>query len=221
MQDKTKKIWLSISSILALCLVCLLLGGLVGYSQPWTSADNESQITPPSEPAKPTDEAKKTEEKMTTQADLTPDSNGLSKAVAIIKTKYGNIVFKFYPEDAPETVKRIIQLIQEGFYNGLTFHRVEPGFVIQGGDPKGNGTGGSGVNLKAEFNDKQHIEGTVAMARSSDPDSADSQFYITLGRFPHLDHKYTVFGLVVSGVDVVRKIRPGDQMLEVTLSNEH
>ena len=149
--------------------------------------------------------------------DLTTDADGLSKATVLIKTDKGVIKFKFYPKDAPNTVARIVTLIQSGFYNGLTFHRVVPGFVIQGGDPKGNGTGGSGVKLKAEFNDRHHVEGTVAMARAGDPDSADSQFYICLSPQPQLDHQYTVFGQVIDGMDVVRQIRVGDKMTSVTI----
>src|SRR3989338_6169892 len=100
--------------------------------------------------------------------------------VVTIETDKGNIIFEMVPDVAPKTVARITELIQQGFYNGLNFHRVEPGFVIQGGDPNGNGTGGSGVKLPAEFNKKLHLLGTVAMARAQDPDSADSQFYICL-----------------------------------------
>jgi cyclophilin family peptidyl-prolyl cis-trans isomerase len=127
-------------------------------------------------------------------------------------TTQGIIKFKFYPQDAPNTSKRIVQLINQGFYNGLTFHRVVPGFVIQGGDPTGTGAGGSGQKLKAEFNSRHHIEGTVAMARAADADSADSQFYISLGTHPHLDRNYTVFGQVTEGIDVARKIKVGDKM---------
>jgi cyclophilin family peptidyl-prolyl cis-trans isomerase len=136
---------------------------------------------------------------------------------AVIKTVHGNIKFKFYPLDAPNTVKRLKQLITEGFYNGLKFHRVIPGFVIQGGDPSGNGTGGSGKNLKAEFNSNKHQPGSVAMARSSNPDSADSQFYISLGSPSHLDGKYTIFGMVTSGMGVAKKIKKDDKMLQVFL----
>jgi cyclophilin family peptidyl-prolyl cis-trans isomerase len=121
-------------------------------------------------------------------------------------------------------VARITELVKQGFYNGLTFHRVEPGFVIQGGDPKGNdpklaGTGGSGVNLKAEFNKKPHLLGTVAMARAQDPDSADSQFYICLGPQSFLDGKYTVFGQVTdpSSLEVIQKVGRGDVMKKVTV----
>ncbi len=149
--------------------------------------------------------------------DLTVDANGLSKATVTIKTDVGIIKYKFYPKDAPETVARMIELMSQNFYNGLTFHRVEPGFVIQGGDPVGNGSGGSGKKLKAEFNQRKHIEGTVAMARAQDPNSADSQFYICMGTHPHLDNNYTVFGQVIEGMDVVKKVRPGTRMISVTI----
>jgi cyclophilin family peptidyl-prolyl cis-trans isomerase len=149
--------------------------------------------------------------------DLTVDESGLSKATVVVTTSRGVIKFKLYPQDAPNTVKRIVELIQQGFYNGLSWHRVSPGFVIQGGDPQGTGNGGSGQKLKAEFNDRRHIEGTVAMARGSDKDSADSQFYISLGTFPHLDHSYTVFGQVIEGMDVARKIRVGDKMVSIVV----
>jgi peptidylprolyl isomerase/peptidyl-prolyl cis-trans isomerase B (cyclophilin B) len=147
--------------------------------------------------------------------DLTPDAGGMSRATVIVTTTQGVIKFKLYPKDAPNTVKRIIELVNQGFYNGLAFHRVVPGFVIQGGDPLGSGKGGSGQTLKAEFNDRRHVEGTVAMARAGDPDSADSQFYVSLGTHPHLDHSYTVFGQVIEGMDVARKIKVGDKMTSV------
>ena len=149
--------------------------------------------------------------------DLTTDAQGLSKTTALMRTDKGMIKFKFYPADAPNTVKRIVELTNQGFYNGLTFHRVVPGFVIQGGDPTGTGAGGSGQKLKAEFNNRKHIEGALAMARANDPDSADSQFYISLGMHPHLDQKYTVFGQVISGMDVAKKIAVGDRILSLTL----
>lgn len=149
--------------------------------------------------------------------DLTVDNQGLSKAIVTIETDKGTIQYKFYSKDAPNTVNRMVELIQKGFYNGLTFHRVVPDFVIQGGDPEGRGTGGSGQKLKAEFNAHKHVPGTVAMARSQDPDSADSQFYIALGTIPHLDGNYTVFGQVISGQDVVAKIAVGDKMKKVSV----
>jgi len=124
-----------------------------------------------------------------------------------------------FPDSAPNTVANFIYLAKKGFYDGLTFHRVEPDFVIQGGDPNGNGTGGPGYHIKAEFNSRKHLEGTVAMARSDDPDSAGSQFYICLAPQPSLDGKYTVFGQVIEGMDVVKKIKVGDKMLKVTVEN--
>ena len=157
------------------------------------------------------------ERKQITAPDLQTDKNGLSLTEATLKTVHGDIVFKFYPKHAPKTVARIIELIQQDFYNGLIFHRVIPNFVVQGGDPDGTGMGGSGQKLKAEFNDLQHIKGTVAMARAQDPDSADSQFYIALATLPHLDKNYTVFGQVVRGMDILTKIAKGDKILSLSL----
>lgn len=149
--------------------------------------------------------------------DLTTDANGLSKAVVTIETPKGKIKFRFYTKDAPNTTARIVELIKSGFYNGLNFHRVEPGFVIQGGDPNGNGTGGSGKKLNAEFNQRKHLLGTVAMARAQDPNSADSQFYVALAPIPQLDGSYTVFGQVSEGIEVVQKIAVGDKMTKVSV----
>ena len=136
---------------------------------------------------------------------------------ARIATDKGDIVFTFYPDVAPQHAAAFIKLARAGFYDGLKFHRVEPGFVIQGGDPDGNGTGGPGYQLDAEFSDKPHIKGTVAMARSSNPNSAGSQFYICLGDAPFLNKQYTVFGHVVEGQSVVDAIRKGDVMNSVTI----
>lgn len=148
---------------------------------------------------------------------LTVDSNGLSHATAVIQTTRGKIKFKFYSKDAPNTVRREIELIEKGFYNGLTFHRVVPGFVVQGGDPTGTGMGGSGVKQPAEFNSRKHVPGAVAMARAQDVNSADSQFYITLGTHPHLDNQYTIFGQVTEGIDVANQIQVGDRMTSFTI----
>ena len=148
---------------------------------------------------------------------LQTDENGLSNAVVTIQTTRGTIKYKFYSKDAPNTVRRIAELIQKGFYNDVIFHRVVPGFVIQGGDPTGTGTGGSGLKLKAEFNSRKHVLGTVSMARAMDPNSADSQFFIMLGSHTHLDGQYTAFGQVIEGQDVVNQIKQGDRMVKVTL----
>lgn len=134
-----------------------------------------------------------------------------------IETKYGTVTIQTRPDVAPNTVARIVELARAGFYNGLSFHRVVSGFVVQGGDPEGTGRGGSGVKLKAEFSNLKHEAGTVAMARTQDPNSADSQFYISLGRHPHLDGQYTIFGRVTQGLDVVEKIKQGDTMTRVTV----
>ena len=148
------------------------------------------------------------------------DESGLSRAVAVLQTTRGRIRIRFYTVDAPVTVKRIAVLIHSGFYNGLIFHRVEPGFVIQGGDPTGTGTEGSGKKLNAEFNSRKHVSGTVAMARAADLNSADSQFYISLGNHPHLDGQYTVFGQVIEGQSVADQIQVGDRMTSFTLSEQ-
>jgi peptidyl-prolyl cis-trans isomerase B (cyclophilin B) len=125
---------------------------------------------------------------------------------AVIETNFGRIVIDFFPDDAPATVANFVKLAEQGFYDGLTFHRIIKGFMIQGGCPKGDGTGGPGYTVKAEFNSRPHLTGTVAMARAQDPDSAGSQFYICLGRQAFLDGNYTVFGQVSEGMDVVQKI---------------
>jgi cyclophilin family peptidyl-prolyl cis-trans isomerase len=138
---------------------------------------------------------------------------------AIIETDKGTIKFTLYEREAPITTANFIELAERGFYDGLTFHRVEPNFVIQGGDPRGNGTGGSGKTIKLEVSpDLKHGDaGAVAMARSQQPDSASSQFYITLGPTPFLDLNYAVFGRVTEGLEVVRQIRVGDRMNRVQI----
>lgn len=143
--------------------------------------------------------------------------------IAEITTDKGVIRIEFFPEVAPNHVASFIELAEQGFYDGTTFHRVEPGFVVQGGDPYSKtgggpvGTGGPGYHLAAEFNDRPHKEGTLAMARSQNPDSAGSQFYICLAPAPFLDGNYTVFGQVVEGMDVVHAIAVGDVMRSVRI----
>ena len=123
---------------------------------------------------------------------------------------YGQVDIELMPDIAPKHVKRIKKLVRQKFYDGLTFHRVIAGFMAQGGDPNGNGTGGSGKNIPAEFSDKPHVRGTLSMARSSDPNSADSQFFIVFAKAPHLDGNYTVWGKVIKGMKYVSKIKRGD-----------
>jgi cyclophilin family peptidyl-prolyl cis-trans isomerase len=143
------------------------------------------------------------------------------KQTGVITLDNGNeIRMEFYPADAPKTVENFVTLAKKGFYNNLTFHRVVPDFVVQGGCPKGNGTGGPGYTIPAEFNKQKHLRGTVAMARSQDPNSAGSQFYICYGPTPHLDGNYTVFGKVTSGMEHVDRIKQGDRMKSVSIVEE-
>ena len=127
----------------------------------------------------------------------------------ILQLKDGNVIIEMYPDVAPNHVARIKELVRQGFYDGLKFHRVIEGFMAQTGDPRGNGTGGSGKKLKAEFNRKHHKRGTVSMARAANPDSADSQFFICFRDSGFLDGQYTVWGQVIEGMDAVDKIKRG------------
>ena len=157
---------------------------------------------------------------------------------AIVNTNLGNIQFELLSDVAPETVRNFIKLAKSGFYDGTLFHRVIPKFMIQGGDPNTKesdkstwGTGGPGYNIKAEFNSRSHLRGIVSMARSSDPDSAGSQFFIVTSDSTFLDREYTVFGEVVDGMEVADKIvnLPKDgndcplqeaKMIQVTVSDD-
>ena len=153
-----------------------------------------------------------------------------------IETNFGSIKFGLLPELAPETTRSFLKLAKSGFYNGTLFHRVIPGFMIQGGDPNTKspdksvwGQGGPGYNLKAEFNSRSHLRGIVSMARAADPDSAGSQFFIVTSDSTFLDKQYTVFGEVIDGMEIADKIvdlpRDGNdcpeqeaKMLEVVIS---
>ena len=137
----------------------------------------------------------------------------MSNPVVTIKMFDGGVIkAELYPEIAPNTVNNFVSLVEQGFYNGLIFHRVIPGFMIQGGCPKGNGTGGPGYEIPGEFaangfqNDLKHARGVLSMARAMDPDSAGSQFFIMHADAPHLDGQYAAFGQVLEGMDVVDKI---------------
>jgi cyclophilin family peptidyl-prolyl cis-trans isomerase len=147
---------------------------------------------------------------------LTGCGGGVKSEVAVIETDMGQVIVEFYPDVAPNHVARFKELAREGFYDGVQFHRVIPGFVVQTGDPKTKqgagyqrmeyGSGGSGKTLDAEFSDVKLKRGTLAMARSQDPNSADSQFYFALEAQSHLDGKYTVFGEVVRGMEVIDRV---------------
>ena len=137
-----------------------------------------------------------------------------SNEVAVIKTSEGDMVVQFWNDAAPNTIENFKKLARSGFYDGTIFHRIVKGFMIQGGDPNSKdagkesryGEGGPGYKIKAEFNDHSHERGIISMARSSDPDSAGSQFFICLAPVPRLDHQYTTFGKLIKGDDVLEKI---------------
>lgn len=168
-------------------------------------------------------------------ANISPEGGAATKEkkIAVIETSKGVIKAELRADAAPKTAQNFIDLIQKKFYDGLVFHRVEPDFVIQGGDPEGNGTGGSGTNIPLEIKCQDgtliegsttkcpvalpHADGALAMARAMDPNSASSQFYITIGDQPFLDGNYAVFGYVTEGRDVVRAIERGDGITRIYL----
>jgi peptidylprolyl isomerase len=131
----------------------------------------------------------------------------------------GHVTIAMRPDLAPNHCAQIKRLVRSGFYDGLTFHRVIAGFMAQTGDPRGNGTGGSGNRLKAEFSNEKHLRGTVSMARAADPDSADSQFFIMFAPEPSLDGKYTIWGEVTSGMEHVDRIKKGDSARNGMVAN--
>lgn len=144
---------------------------------------------------------------------MSAQTTNAAETKATIETRLGNIELRFFPDKAPKHVENFLKLAKSGFYDKTIFHRVIPGFMIQGGDPNTKdadksryGMGGPGYTVQAEFNDRQHKRGIVSMARSQDPNSAGSQFFIVVKDAPHLDKQYTVFGEVVQGLDVVDKI---------------
>ena len=150
-----------------------------------------------------------------------------SNEVAVIKTSEGDMVVQFWTDAAPNTVENFKKLARSGFYDGTIFHRVVKGFMIQGGDPNSKdpgkessyGQGGPGYKIKAEFNDRSHERGVISMARSSDPDSAGSQFFICLASVPRLNHQYTTFGKLIKGDEVLGKI--GDTSVTRSSSGEN
>ncbi len=134
------------------------------------------------------------------------DSGAFDGVRAVLETTAGNMTLEFFPLKAPGHVKNFVELAEKGFYDGTVFHRTIPQFMIQGGCPRGDGTGGPGYKIKAEFNDTKHVRGVLSMARASDPDSAGSQFFICHGDAGFLDRQYTAFGRLVEGDDTLDKI---------------
>ncbi|OFW35089.1 MAG: hypothetical protein A2074_07375 [Candidatus Aquicultor primus] len=202
--------------LLGALVLSALVAGLVGCS---SGADKKASSDGFAEPEAEATEAPKATETTVAQAAPAAQPAAGKRLYAVVETNKGKIVFELYPHKAPKTVANFVSLVGQSFYNGIKWHRVEPGFVIQGGDPlskdddpENDGLGGPGYKIDAEFNDVPHTPGTVAMARAQDPNSGGSQFYICLDSQPSLDGKYTVFGQVVEGMDVVEQIRVGDVM---------
>lgn len=156
-----------------------------------------------------------------TSMKTTADSTNIQEYenVVYMKLKDGMVVIELFPDKAPKHVEQIKRLIRQGFYDNLAFHRVIDGFMAQGGDPRGDGTGGSGKNIPAEFSNTPHKRGILSMARAQDPNSADSQFFIVLKDSPFLDGQYTVFGRVISGMEFVDKIKKGSPMKNGSVIN--
>ena len=152
----------------------------------------------------------------------TPEYKPTGEEIAVFTTNKGTIRVQLAGKDAPIHVGNFVELAQKGFYDGLTFHRYVPNFVIQGGDPKGNGTGGPGYRIQQEFTtnpNNSHEDGALAMARSSNPDSAGSQFYFCLGAQHFLDPNYTVFGQTLEGFDTIAALRQGDTIESIVIEN--
>jgi len=149
---------------------------------------------------------------------MTIDVN--KKYTALIKTAKGDLALELYPQDAPVTVNNFVSLARKGFYNGLTFHRIIPDFMAQGGDPSGNGTGGPGYKFQDEFSSRTHQAGSLSMANSG-PNTNGSQFFICYAPQPHLNGKHTVFGQLTQGMDVLKKLVNGDKMNEVVITESN
>lgn len=221
------------SRIRTLCaLMLLVVASLLLVACGAQPAEQPTELTPPPAEEQP---APTPEE----DALYTPSYKPTGSETALIKTSKGDIVVELYGKDAPIHVGNFVELVQKGFYNDTKFHRYEPGFVIQGGDPQTKdvsgddvaaqagqpgspfGTGGPGYQIKGEFdpaqNPNKHVEGALGMARSQSPDSAGSQFYFTLAATPFLDGQYTVFGKVTEGLDVVKQLRAGDVIESVEI----
>lgn len=201
--------WLMLGAIALILILAIVF--LFSYLSAPANTDGNAEKLPPQQRS----EMYKSAPPMTIDVNKT--------YVATIKTAKGNIVVELYPKDAPQHVNNFVFLARDGFYNGLKFHRVEPGFVIQGGDPLGNGTGGPGYTIPPEIKAK-HTKGAIAMARRGGPaqttPSSGSQFYITLAATPFLDGQYTAFGQTTAGMDVVEKIAIGDVIQTITIEEK-
>lgn len=187
-----------------------------------TAAPAAAETYSPAKPACPQASGTAPEVKMKRYDQAPPMTiDPQKKYTATVKTVRGDFTIDLRPDLAPQHVNSFVFLARDGFFDGVTFHRVEPGFVIQGGDPTGTGTGGPGYKLPAEFTQKEtFVRGVVGMARTADPNSAGSQFFVTLGDAHHLDGQYTIFGTVSSGMDVVDCIQRGDAIIAIEISEQ-
>ena len=161
----------------------------------WAAQTSAPQATPPA--TKPSPQGSDA----VNQKPTTP-----KEQIVVVETSMGTFKIALLKDKAPKTCDNFVKLVTKGFYNGLAFHRIIPNFMIQGGCPKGDGSGGPGYTIKAEFNDTVHVPGIVSMARTADPDSAGSQFFVCVGTCPWLDRQYTAFGKVIEGYPIVEKI---------------
>jgi peptidyl-prolyl cis-trans isomerase B (cyclophilin B) len=206
-------------SIIAICFIILLIIGIVLSNNSKNSTAPKATQAPTATQAPQTPQKNNTDTKgdptmsAKTMKTVTVDTSNAKKPLVTITMADGGVMkAELYPDIAPITVENFVKLINKGFYNGLIFHRIISGFMIQGGDPQGTGTGGPGYQIKGEFssngvkNDLKHTRGVLSMARSQSPDSAGSQFFIMHADAPHLDGEYAAFGKVTEGLDVVDKI---------------
>lgn len=194
-----KKAWYKNKAVIIPIIIVLVLLGLI------LTLFMTGVIKMPSQPPK----------SYSSPIPMTIDVN--KKYTALIKTARGDLVLELYPQDAPVTVNNFVTLARKGFYNGLTFHRVIPDFMAQGGDPSGNGTGGPGYKFQDEFSSRTHQAGSLSMANSG-PNTNGSQFFICYAPQPHLNGKHTVFGQLTQGMDVLKKLVNGDKMNEVVIT---
>ena len=197
------RIWPLVGATTLLAVLALACNG-DGAGTP--STQDEAQLTEQTPASSPSLEP--TPMTYAERPELTIDPD--KKYTAIIETEKGTFRIQLKPDLAIQTVNSFVFLAREGYYDGVTFHRVLPGFMAQGGDPTGTGSGGPGYTLPAEFSDTRYVRGTVGMARTADPDSGGSQFFITFGEQPNLNGQYTVFGEITEGMDVVDSLSPRD-----------
>ncbi len=198
-----QRIWPLVGTTTLLAVLALACNG-DGAGTP--STQDEAQLTEQTPATSPSLEL--TPMKFAERPELTIDPD--KKYTAIIETEKGTFRIQLKPDLAIQTVNSFVFLAREGYYDGVTFHRVLPGFMAQGGDPTGTGSGGPGYTLPAEFSDTPYVRGTVGMARTNDPNSGGSQFFITFGEQPNLNGQYTVFGEITEGMDVVDSLSPRD-----------